>query len=205
VPMNGEPSAPGLIVPSGAYQLRLTAHLTDTQETELRSFGPAVAFRASSIDLSPTTQDTIALSDEGRRVMYSSIDASKTINLTYAYTETGMLSDGRTVEVRNIGVGQGSALGASLNQAGDILSLNNPGNSTKMYTIAVATRHNGDLQTFMYPSVTLAAGATQRLVYRDTWQTGKVILEIDVDSDGIVDETLQLKNQTAVFLPLVRR
>ena len=81
---------------------------------------------------------------------------------------------------------------------------NKAGSTSQTYDMGMHRITNQGETDFRHAQVKLGAGDTQYFSY-GTWNSGDLTMQIDHNSDGSIDETVQLSNTKLMYLPMITR
>lgn len=177
--------------------------LTRTQTLNLAQFGPGYAASVENLVVSPTTRDELSITIDGSQLQYrANVGKEATLTLTQdGANESCQLS------LRDIQLHASKTITLTNDiSAGRLVVVNNPEVSSS-YNLAItrATATDG-VKRFYHADLAAIPGDVQSFDYRAWDGSGSLVMQIDHNGDGSVDETQVLQNQIKnIYLPLVFR
>jgi hypothetical protein len=112
--------------------------------------------------------------------------------------------------ISNAEVGNNQTVFAAVDNANGTLIFSNPQGNTNNYNLDVERTDALSQRAFNYDSITIDAGATH-IIHYSLWGdtingSAPVTIQVDQNSDGTVDSTIQLNSPiNKVYLPMVAR
>jgi len=188
---------------SESYSMLLDGQtLTQTETAEVTQFGPGYAAWFESITVGPTTQDHLTIATDGKQLVYAPNEAREA-------TMGSALDDAtatRKLQIHGAEVGAGQVVTLTTDVDQGHLVFDNTQTGGGQYSIDIQQTSDTGEHRFIHADVSVSAGDTHYVGYGAWDGEGTVQLGIDYGSDGIINETVELDNQTAtVYLPLVLR
>lgn len=168
--------------------------LTAESMTDLVLIGPGYSFGVEGISLEPDQVDTVRFEPKDSALLYDT-DKSESPTIIVAVEEETADFD---FEIVGADMQGGGELAVVLNQAAGDLVIN-ADKLTNSGTFKLAmTRYSDDSeQTFYTDDLALQAGAIIYISYADwTEQSAGLIVEVDADGDGVIDETYTADDQS---------
>jgi hypothetical protein len=219
----------GLLTPSPAiYNIPVSSTHTlllnsgvITQPTSMTvsQFGPDYAVTIDGITLNPAKQDQIQITRDGKQVAYQASE-QKTVTMTIALANLPSLSaagqtttagtESYTFEISGADVGPNQVVIAAVDSTNGTLTFSNAQDNGGAYNLAIERTDSSGQQVFSSDAVEVAAGDTHVIDYSLWGNTingsAPITIQVDQGSDGTVDSTIQLQNQTGkIYLPLITR
>lgn len=199
----GTPMEPVYVLPvTDTYTILLDGRtLTQTEAITVAQFGPGYALVVENVALAPNAQDRLTFASDGSQLQYQPTDA-KEVGLTLAQDGTSN-SDG--FYLRDVDLGAGETVTVTNDAPGGRLALDNSHASGGRYNLEfVRLNSTQGERKFAHASIPIAATDTHYMQY-GAWAGFDLTVLVDHGSDGSVDETLILDNETLsrVRLPLV--
>ncbi len=205
---------------SGTHTLLLNSGvITKPTDMTISQFGPDYAVTVEGITLNPSKQDQLQIAENGQLVAYLASE-QKAISMTIALANlptidaAGQLNTSANqsyaFEVSNVNVGANQVVVAGVDNGDGTLTLNNSQNVGGSYSLEIERTDDFGQRTFVANTIGIGAGDTHIIDYA-TWGnviTGSapVVIQVDKGSNGSVDSTVNVQNQTGkVYLPLVTR
>ena len=189
---------PGL----GDYTILLNGEaVTTTQAVTVTQFGASYGLVVENTELRPGDQEELVLSSAGDRIVLNP-GSSKQTDLVFIRES---VDESRQIGIRQIRVRELESLECYDDLDTGRLALlylqSGPGEYDIELSKLDATH---GMREFFCSGVDVSAGATHYLRY-GTWDGMGLILEVDEDSDGEIDESRVLENelQTPLFLTMV--
>ena len=180
------PVAPSYYLPQDDYRVSLKSTVNTTTQSGIQLMGPGYAFTADSIDLSPTSQDTISVAAGTPAFEVQSSDASQEINLTYVYSLTARSAAGRLVNLSGFELGATQSISTSLDSTRGVLRLGGMADGVRSYDMQIVSQ-NGESgerdSVFAYPDMTVEPNTWHELDLSALDTTGTVSVTV-VDQDG---------------------
>ena len=174
--------------------------LTQSETVEVTQFGPGYVAMVNDVDLGPYTQDQIAVSPDGKQLTYQSGSGQEATLILIL--ETSSESHQFTIAGADIGPDQTVAVGIDTDD--DLLMFTSAQSDGGMYGINIERVSASAKRKFVHYGVGIFALDTHYLGYGAWDGSGSMTLFVDRGSDGTIDETVPLNNQTEiVFLPLI--
>ena len=172
-----------------------------TNSAELVQFGPGYAVMVNHLTVSQATHDQLSISNDGTQLTYqASQDQSPTLSmgLDSAVANYGL-------EIRGVDIAGGKAITLSADPSAGDLILDNSQSSGGAYNLYIQLLNPHGKAIFYHGDIPLLAADTHIISFGAWDGFGTIILEIDHDSNGSIDETIELNNQMRyVLLPTVR-
>ena len=189
----------------GVYSIIADGHTLDQGETmKVTQFGPQHALGVENIALESGEQDRVSFATDGTEISYRA-SSRKEADLVLIREDVNQ-SDGfylRRVDLRS------NRWTHLRNEPDDgRLILDNADGRRGHYDLEITLIDATDGErTFRHADISVSGGDTQYARYGDWDGSGAMTLQVDHDSDGTIDETLELENETrsiwAVDLPLI--
>ncbi|MGI5986140.1 MAG: YncE family protein [Oscillospiraceae bacterium] len=182
-----------------------TMHLTGTQEKQageatLMGYGPGYAINLENILVNSSTNDIIVFSDDGTNITYTPnqnqnatlATAVDTVNGSWQLQVDGLL----------LTTGQQNALTVNTTSEGFTLNANN--NDSAEYEIFIMRSSDDGLEMYSHKAVSKNIGETHTIRFGVFKDQNIVILDIDRDGDGVIDESIPLENQAKkLYFPMI--
>jgi|GEM_PF-1396889 len=177
--------------------------LTRTQTLGLAQFGPGYAASIENLAVSPTTRDELSIVSDGSKLLYrANADKEATLTLVQDAANQSNQFSLRGVEL---------AASQSITLTNDVntgrLAFANSQGASNSYDLAI-TRATGaaGVTRFYHADLTAVPGDVQSFNYRAWDGVGSLVMQIDHDGNGTIDETRILENQIKkVYLPVTSR
>jgi len=186
---------------TGTYTVTLHGRpVTQTEVAALTQFGPGYASTIEGVAVGPTTSDTVTFSPDGTQLTYEASDTTQEISLILAL-------DGQdvgyefSVDLADIGINEVVTLEVLTET--EQLGFVNAHTSGGVYDLTLRRANAVGEQLFLHSDIAVSASDTHFIEYGN-WGGGSITILIDHDSNGTIDEMLELENQTPrIYLPLV--
>jgi hypothetical protein len=183
----------------GVYTIQVNGNNFNVSQTETRSitqFGSGFAITVDDV----AAQDKITIAPDGSEVSYQA-GSGNDPSLMIAMDEA---NDSYLFEIREADVIRGQTVTGQINPDQGHLVFNTDQGSSVSYELAVSRVSADGEQTFVHHNVSVSAGDTHYVNYESWDGAGEMLLEIDQGSDGSIDQTLMMSNQSnLVYLPFV--
>jgi len=206
---------------SGTNTLLLSSEaITQPTDMTVSQFGPDYVVTVDGITLNPAQQDQIQITEDGKQVAYQASE-QKTITMTIALANlpspNAANQDGASdatesyaFAISGADVGPNQVVVAAVDSANGTLIFSNTKDQGGDYNLAI--EHTDDLgqRIFSYNNIGVGAGDTHVINYglwgNTTNGLAPVTIQVDQGSDGTIDHTIPLQNQTSkLYLPLITR
>ncbi|NNJ12343.1 hypothetical protein EKD04_018615 [Chloroflexales bacterium ZM16-3] len=184
-------------LPTGQHTLSVDgASLTQATTLDVAQFGPGYAVSVADLALAPGASDQISLAADGSGIV---LDSSAARSLNVALSNDG---SGEQFTLSGLDVASGDTLSASL--ANNTLTLSQGTAGAGTYSLNLTRAGANGISWFVYNDLSIGASDTQYIDSTGWAQTGTLQLQIDQNSDGTIDQTVDLVNQIHyVFLPSI--
>lgn len=162
--------------------------------TDLVLIGPGYSFGVEGISLEPDQVDTVRFEPKDSALVYDT-DKSESPTIIVAVEEE--LAD-FAFEIQGADMQGGGQLVVLLNQAaGDLVINADKLLNSGTFNLAMTRYSDESEQTFYTDELALQAGAIIYISYADwTEQSAGLVIEVDTDGDGVMDETYTADNQS---------
>lgn len=186
-----------------AYEISLDSRLlTRTEEVAVAQFGPGYATMAAGIAMEPDSQDRMILRPDGTQLGYRAQN-DKEIDIALTRENVG---ESQQFSLRNVDVGPGETVTMTLDPDLQSLVFSNEEASGGDYSLDFRRVGTTAWHWFVHGNIAISGTDTHNLDVGGWNGSGPMILRIDRGSDGIIEETLELKNHVkVVFLPFIGR
>jgi hypothetical protein len=188
----------GISVPP-IYQVPLTTTYTLTLEGQtslqqdadppaITQFGPGYAVAVEDVQLAPEAQGQVRIAADGTEVAYAATDAdTPSIMLVHDGEHESIRA-----QVQEASVGAGKVLTATVDVARGTLVVNNAENDAGSYNLEINRTDASGVYTFTHTAIEVSAGETHYADYGAWDGAGDINVEIDRDSDGTIDDQVEL-------------
>ena len=190
--------SPNYYVPVGtAVRMTLDGRaVTNVTESFVTMIGPGYHLSIEDIQLNPHQKDTIAFSPDGKSLAYTP-GTSETPTIRLGFETVGSDYDFR---IKGVNIEANSTLNIQLDQAGKTLSIHTAGNKQiGTYAFVMGRLDDDHALYFDHEAIKLLPNETATLDYGH-WVGNKTTMPllIDRDSNGTVDETVQLIDEEKI-------
>lgn len=175
--------------------------LTQTSTTSLSQFGPGYAVTVEDMIITPETQDQITIASSGEQVVYQA-DQAQTPNITLIFDYQDVNFE---IQLNGVDIGAGEAIQLFADSSVGELILNGNQASGGGYALAIGQTNATGQNKFLHSDIPILAADTHFIDFGNWDGSGTIILKIDHQSDGTIDEIVELENQIiqTSYLPLV--
>ena len=182
------------------YILNLTGpQFKQTGEASFVAFGPGYAANLKNIQVNSQTNDSIIISTDGTSISYLP-NQNQTATLSSA-VDTVNGSWELQVNGMPLTIGQQNTL--TVNTISESFTLN-ANNDSAEYDIYIMRSSSDGLEMYVHGAVPKNSGEIHTIRFGVFKDQNIVILDIDRDGDGVIDESIPLENQVKnLYLPLV--
>jgi hypothetical protein len=190
--------SPNYYVPVGqAFTLTLDGSTVQKEtDTAVTMIGPGYDLSIEEIRLDPNQKDTIVFSPDGKSLSYKT-SSNESPEISLGFETTGADYD---FTVKGVDIEAGSTLTIRLDKTKNTLSISVAGNKQEgTYSLSMGRFDQDNAQYFDHDEIELGPNDTATLDY-GKWAGNKATmpLMIDRNSDGTVDEILQLTDEEKV-------
>lgn len=176
--------------------------LAETETVAVTQFGPGFAASIEDVKLSPSSQDQLTVGLDGTQLRYR---ASNTTVATLALA-LDWAGESDEFQVRSVDIGSGQLVELRADMSSLQLVFDNAQAGGGRYDLKIELVNDGDQQAFYYADLEIAPTDTHYVNYGAWDSSGPMMLEIDHESNGTIDQTLLLENQMqSVYLPIIFR
>ncbi len=188
---------------SDTYTILLDGQtLTQTETVAVTQFGPGYAAWMDDVALGPTSQDRLTVAPAGTQLTYQP-SGDREATLTLALDGA---SESNQLQVKGADIGAGQVVTLTVEIDDGQLKFNNAKASGGEYVLDVRRVSPAGEQWFVHAGLVISATDTHYVDYGAWDGSGAMTLDVDHGSDGTIDETLELENQTGhIYLPLIAR
>jgi hypothetical protein len=199
----GIPQEPIYTLPlTDTYTILLDGQtLTQTETVAVTQFGPGYAVSVDDVALGPTSQDQLVVAPDGTQLAYQS-NSAKEATLVLALDGA---SESNQLQLNGANIGAGQVVTLTADVGTGQLVFNNAQAGGGAYDLEVTRVSTAGERRFFHADIDISAADTHHMDYVAWNGSGAMTLHIDHDSDGTIDETLELENQANhwFYLPLV--
>ncbi|MBK7702655.1 MAG: T9SS type A sorting domain-containing protein [bacterium] len=205
-PVGGETPPLGFSVPAGGYTLTITdapdPRLSATIFDRAADGSTPRIYGYGRADADPAQIDRLAFDPAAHggkgELTARSDDTGATKQVTLRAIDAGSPDRERTLAVRGLALVGADSVRFAVHDAldGPTLRLQNDG-PAKTYSLSLREAAADGLSGFLHADVPLPAGAVHTV--RPVWQTlgnGPVAIDVDLDGDGVPEETIEVADQT---------
>ena len=185
------------------YQILLDGQtLTEKGETSIAVFAPGYAVSIADITIGPASQDELKVSQDGTAVVYQANEAREP-TITIAL-DSASESRQFTILEADFSAGDTGGMTADLNLGK--LEFDNSLSAGGEYNFSYKLIDENRQRIFTHSGIDIPANATHYLDFGKWDGSTSMILEVDLDSDGDIDEYIDLDNQAnRIYLPFTVR
>ncbi len=189
-----EPAQPMLVVPANAaYTYHLSGEtLTETGQMSVDQFSPGQVLSVEDIPMSPTSRVNLLVAADSRAVTFEAAADPAKVNLKLITETTGL---SQQVAFEGLHIENGGQLTAQLLPDQQRVKIDGSLVGAGQYAYNVDQITATDTLTYQRSAIPLLAADTHYLSTDLTSADQHLVLEIDSDSDGDIDETKTLRNQ----------
>jgi subtilisin-like proprotein convertase family protein len=203
------PSKPVFTLPYGVnFSISLSGEnavgaqsLNQSEGLSITQFGPGYAVSVEDIN-ETSSNNEIQISPDGTQVVYragSNVEATVKLDM-------GDSSIDREFQIQGADVGSGQELSVKVNVADNTLIVDNSKTSGGNFDLQITQLDSGGKYSFIHSDIHVDPADTQTIDYSSFDSTNTVTVAIDHDSNGTIDETITLDNETIrIFLPIVTK
>jgi hypothetical protein len=193
---------------NGDYTISLSAAAetkasdSSTVPTKISQYGPGYAVTVTDIDAAGSSDNTINITPDGTSV---TVHAGNAVEPTVKI-DASTPGDDQAFQVSGADIGTGQAMAMSVDVSSQKLVVDNSKTSGGSYDLHITKQDATGSHTFNHTNIAVSAADTQVIDYSQVDTSDTVTVSVDHGSDGTIDDTVTLENQTIkVYLPLVIR
>lgn len=200
----GTPIEPIYIIPSNDnYTILIDGQtLAHSDTAELTQYGSEYIVSVEDIMLTSASKDQLTIAMDGKQLRYNA-NETRTVTFTVALENT---NEGYQFEIQGADIGAGEQVEMAIDTNQGRLAFSNKDANSGAYNLLIDLTDTVGLQTFVHNNLSISTGDTHYVDYASWDGVGSINLDIDYGSDGSIDQTLILSNQTPrYFLPVISR
>lgn len=198
------PREPTYYVPiTDTYTMLLDGQTLDqTLSATITQFGPGYALLLENIEIGTASQDEIKISKDGSAVIYQTNEIREP-TITIALDSA---SDNQQFTIQEADFMPGDIVGVTVDLDVGKLKFDNSMSAGGEYNFSFKLSNELSKQIFLHRAIDIPASATHYLDFGSWDGSGSMVLEIDLDSDGNINEYVDLENEANLFyLPIAIR
>jgi len=185
------------------YTIVLDGQMLPHPETvEITQFGPGYAVSAENVMLTTTSKDQLTVAMNGTQLTYRASD-TKSATLVLALDNA---DNSYQFQIEGVDIGTGQEVKARVDTGQNRLVFINSAGSSGTYDLQIERVGTLGVQTFFHRNLTVSSGDTQYIDYSNWSGSNQLLLQIDHNTNGTIDQTLMLDNQMSQsYLPIIQR
>lgn len=193
-PTGGQDSEPLYDLPlSDNYTTSLNGQtLANPENVSLTQFGPGYAIGIDDLTVNPSDSDQIKVSTDGKALEYVP-SAAKAPTFVVSQDSTG---DAYEFQLQAVDLAPNQSIKVSDDPSDGKLALNTASGGNSTYNLSITRIGSTGEQVFEHHDLAIAGTDTEYFNF-GSWNGGAVTLQVDHGSDGTIDKTLSLNNQTS--------
>jgi hypothetical protein len=173
--------------------------ITETTSDSLAQFGPGYAISLDGLMVSSTTQDYFNIAEDGSQIEYHA-SQNQEPTITFALDSLG---NNYSLEVQGVDIASSEAVTLSTDRVSGNLLINGSRSSGGEYNLSIHIINSTQNENFYHADIPILASDTHKIDFGSWNGFDFIALQIDHGSDGSFEETIYLKNQKFIFLPVV--
>jgi hypothetical protein len=189
---------------SETYSILLDGQtLIQDENVTLAQFGPGYVTTLSNVSLSPASKDSLTITNDGKHLAYQP-NSDKEATLTIALDDS---DNSNQFQLMGTDIGANQTVSVSVDPNEFLLVFDNAETNGGIYNLELIKVNTTGKHVFLHSNLVVSPTDTHYFDYDGFERTNIVILTIDHESDGTIDETIELENQSnlQVYLPLIMK
>jgi len=190
------------VLPDGEYSLTINGdQAQEPGNASLIKFGPDHSLNIDNIPVTENKSTQFLVNANGSDVMISADHEIENINLSLVKENATSSS---SLTVNNVDIGSQDLLNVDAQNQRFIIDGSQAGDGVYDFSFELLT--GVGIQEFIYNGISISENSTHYINYAEWDGVSDILLEIDLNSDGSIDEEIWLSNgdsQNTIFIPII--